>query len=61
MKELYVGLLSLGLSFLRQFLVNLTTNKAPAEVIDGIQASIVALEAHQNDVMTKSDWESQRG
>ncbi len=61
MKELYVGLLDLGLTFLRQFVGSLTKQNAPVEVIDAVQASIAALEAHQNDVMTKADWEAQRG
>lgn len=61
MKELYVGLLDLGLSFLRQFVASLTKQKAPTEVIDAVQASVDALEAHQNDVLSKADWEAQRG
>lgn len=61
MKELYVGLLDLGLSFLRQYLTSLTKQKAPAEVIDAVQASVAALEAHQNDVLSKADWEARRG
>jgi hypothetical protein len=61
MNELYVTLLDMGLGFLRQFIASLTKQKAPAEVIDAVQASITALEAHQNDVMSKADWEQARG
>ena len=58
---MYAQLLGLGITFLSQFLSSLTTNKAPQEVLDAVQASINALQAHQNDVMSKADWESQRG
>lgn len=61
MNELYIGLLDLGLGFLRQFIISLTKQKAPTEAIDAVQASIDALAAHQADVMTKADWEAQRG
>lgn len=61
MKTLYVGLIDMGLGFLKQFIGSLTTQKAPAEVIDALQASIDALAAHKDDVMSKADWEALRG
>ena len=61
MKPIYLGLLNVGLAFLRSFLSSLTDSKAPAEVIDAIQASIAALEKHKDDVMSKADWEQHRG
>jgi hypothetical protein len=57
----YIDLIGLGLNFLSQFLGSLTKAKAPQEVIDAIQASIVALQKHQTDLMSKADWEAQRG
>lgn len=54
-------LVQLGLTFLKQFLTSMTQAKAPQEVIDALQAAIVAVENHLNDVMSKADWEAQRG
>jgi hypothetical protein len=61
MQSLYVQLIGIGVNFLSNFISSLTTNKAPQEVLDAIQAAITALEAHKADVMSKADWESLRG
>lgn len=61
MQSLYVGLIELGLTFLKQFLTALSSNATPITVVDALQAAIVALEAHKTDVMSKADWEAQRG
>ena len=61
MKTLYVGLVGIGLDFLKAFIGSLTEQKAPIEVIDALRAAIVALEKHKGDVMSRSDWEAQRG
>lgn len=57
---IYAQLISLGIGFLSQFLESLTSNKAPAEVIDAINAAIAALEAHKTDVINKANLESER-
>lgn len=57
----YAQLLSLGLSFLGQFLDSLTKNNAPQEVISAVQAAITAVTVHQADVLTKANFEAQRG
>lgn len=61
MSPVYVDLIGVGITFLQSFLGSLTKNKAPQEVLDAVQATIAALQAHQQDVMSKADWEAQRG
>ena len=61
MSPIYVELLSVGIGFLKQFIASMTKSNAPQEVLDGLQAAITALETHQADIMSKADWESQRG
>jgi len=56
----YLTLISLGLSFLENFLGSIK-NKLPAEVVTSIQAAIDALSAHRYDVVTKVNLEAQRG
>lgn len=57
----YILLLDLGLGFLKTLLASLTKSNAPAQVIDAVQAAFAAIEAHQNDEVTKANLESQRG
>lgn len=61
MSPVYVDLIGVGITFLQSFLGSLTKNKASQEVLDAVQATIAALQAHQQDVMSKADWEAQRG
>ena len=61
MSPIYLSLIDIGVGFLRQYLSSLTSAKAPIEIINGIQASITALETHKNDVMSKANWEALRG
>lgn len=56
-----VLLIQLGLTALKAILESFTKAQAPQEVIDGITAAIVATENHLNDLMSKADWEAQRG
>lgn len=57
----YLDLISLGLTILNQLLGIFIKNKAPQAVIDAVQAAIKAIQAHRADLMTKIDWENQRG
>lgn len=54
----YLALVSLGITFLQNFVQN---SKLPAEVVSSIQAVITQLIAHKNDLLTKANFESQRG
>lgn len=56
-----VILVQLGLTALKAILESSTKANAPQEVIDAIGAAIVAVETHLNDLMSKADWEAQRG
>lgn len=56
----YVMLLDLGLSFGKTFLEKLK-NKAPADVLSAGQAFIDAVETHRADVLSKENFEKQRG
>lgn len=56
----YITLLDLGISFLQSFLGGLK-NKLPAEIVTAVQATIDALAAHKDDVVTKANLEAQRG
>jgi hypothetical protein len=58
---MYFTLISIGLSFLSQFIGGLKNGKAPAEVVTAIQSAIDALGAHQNDLITKANLEANRG
>jgi hypothetical protein len=57
----YLPLIELGLAFLKPLLDRLTTSKAPQNIIDATQVMITALDQHKNDIMSKADWEKQRG
>ena len=54
-------LVNLGLTVLQQLLASFTAAKAPQEVIDAIKAAIVAVAAHRDDLLTKENFEAQRG
>lgn len=56
----YAMLLDLGLSFGKSFLEKLK-NKAPADLLSAGQAFILAVEAHRDDVLSKANFEKQRG
>ena len=57
----YLMLLDLGISFLQQYLGNMKAAKVPIEVAQAIEASIAALMAHKQDIITKSNLDSLRG
>lgn len=58
----YISLVELGISFVSQYLLpSLTKAKAPAEVLNAVSATVDALVAHKNDIITKQNLESQRG
>lgn len=61
MNPLYVQLITLGLNFLTGFLQGLTTNQAPAEVVQAVESAVLAMTAHKQDLMSKADWEAARG
>lgn len=56
----YANLISLGLTFLQAFLSS-TKEKLPEEVLAAVQSTIASLTAHQKDVLTKANFEAQRG
>jgi hypothetical protein len=56
----YFTLIDLGFSFLQSFLGSLK-NKLPANVVTALQAAIDALAAHKADILTKANFEAQRG
>jgi len=58
---MYLGLIELGINFLSQFLSNLKWGKAPAEVLASVQAALDALNAHKQDIISKSNLDAQRG
>lgn len=53
-------ILDLGITFLQSFLQS-TGQKVPSEVVAAIQAAIDALSAHKADLLTKANFEAQRG
>jgi hypothetical protein len=50
----------LGLSMAETFLSKYKS-QLPAEVIAAVEATIAALTAHQADLLTKANFEAQRG
>lgn len=52
--------IDLGLTFLQSFLAK-TGHALPAEVVTSIEAAVVALQAHKDDLVTKAALEAQRG
>lgn len=57
----YLPLIELGVNLLTPFIGQLTKSNVPAEVTAALQAGLDALVKHQADLMSKSDWETQRG
>lgn len=56
-----ITLLDLGIQFLLPFLQSLKNGKVPAEVVAAIQAAIDAIAAHKQDLLTKANFDAQRG
>lgn len=56
----YITLIDLGFAFLQNFLGSLKS-KLPAEVAAALQAALDALAAHKADLLTKANFEAQRG
>lgn len=56
----YVFFLNLGIAFLEKFLGEAKA-KLPVEVIQAVESTIQALNAHKDDVITKANLEAQRG
>ncbi len=56
----YLNLITLGLAFLSAFLDS-SRNKLPAEIIRAVENVIAQLQAHKDDVITKTVLEAQRG
>lgn len=56
----YVMLLDMGLGYGKMFLEKLKS-RAPADVLSAGQAFIAAVEAHREDVLSKENFEKQRG
>jgi hypothetical protein len=56
-----ITLLDLGVQFLLPFLQSLKNGKVPAEVVAAVQAAIDAIAAHKQDLLTKANFDAQRG
>lgn len=52
---------SLGLKLLGVVVQTFTKAQLPQTLIDAAQAAYDAVEAHKNDLMTKQQWEDERG
>lgn len=50
----------LSLTFLQLFLGKMSS-KLPAQVVAAVQAAVDALAAHRTDLLTKANFEAQRG
>ena len=61
MEEGYSILLDLGIALGKELLGSLTKAKTPQDVLDAAGATVSALEAHKNDLITKANLEAQRG
>ena len=61
MNPLYMSLLHMGLAFLRQYLQAANSHSLPAEVIEGINVTIAALEKHKDDVINKANLDALLG
>jgi hypothetical protein len=59
--EGYSILIDLGIALGKELLASLTKAKAPQDVLDAAGATVTALEAHKNDLITKAALEAQRG
>jgi hypothetical protein len=58
---MYLTLIELGIQFLLPFISSLKGGKAPAEIIQAIQAAVDALLAHKSDIISKSNIDALRG
>ena len=56
----YSLIIELGISFLETFLGK-TKSRLPVEIAQSLEATIAALQAHKDDVLTKANFEAQRG
>ena len=56
----YTMLIDLGISFVELFLGKIK-DKAPASVLQSLQATVDALNEHKKDLLTKANFEAQRG
>lgn len=56
----YIIDIDMGLSALH-VLLSRNKNQMPAELVEAIQATIDALNAHRDDPLTKANFEAQRG
>lgn len=56
-----IQLIDLGISFLLPFLQGLKNSKVPAGVVAAVQAAIDAIAAHKQDLLTKANFDAQRG
>jgi len=54
-------LIDLGIALGKELLGTFTKAKLPQDVLDAAGATVAALEAHKNDVITKAALEAQRG
>jgi hypothetical protein len=61
MEQGYTILIDLGLELGKDLLGSLTKAQAPQNVLDAAGATVAALEAHKNDLITKANLEAQRG
>lgn len=55
-----ITIIDLVATFLQTFLGNMKS-KLPAEVVTSVQATLDALFAHKDDLLTKANFEAQRG
>lgn len=55
-----IEIVDLGFTFLQMFLSKYK-NQLPSQVIEALQAAIDALIAHKDDLLTKANFEAQRG
>jgi len=56
----YANLIGLGIQFLEAFLPK-AQSKLPAEVLTALGAALDGLRSHHADLLTKANFEAQRG
>ena len=54
-------LIDLGIALGKELLGTFTKAQLPQNVLDAAGATVTALEAHKNDLITKANLEAQRG
>lgn len=57
---MYIEFIELGIGVL-QMIFDKIKNRAPSEVLDSLQASILALQAHKDDEVTAANLDAQKG